>query len=124
MSIRVIIADDNVHICNFIKIFLSKHEDVEILGIANTDEEEIKMIEELKPEIVITDLMRNHKYTGLEIIRNYFEKKSEVKFLVISSDEKALVINNGLEVAGYMKKPFDYDMIYDELVRIKDEKDK
>lgn len=122
MSIRVIIADDNVHICNFIKSFLSKHEDVEILGIANTDDEEIKMIDELKPEIVITDLMRNHKYTGLEIIRNYFEKKSEVKFLVISSDEKALVINNGLEVAGYMKKPFDYDMIYDELIRIKNEK--
>ena len=57
---RVIIADDDVHICKFIEESLIKHDDIEILGIANTDEDEIRMIEELKPEIVITDLMRNH----------------------------------------------------------------
>lgn len=80
------------------------------------------MIEELKPDIVITDLMRNHKYTGLDIIRNYFDKKSNVKFLVISADEKAAVINNGLEVAGYIKKPFfDYEIVYNEIKRIKNE---
>ncbi|MBR2743932.1 MAG: response regulator [Clostridia bacterium] len=119
---RIVIADDNVHICKFIKDYLSKYEDIEILGEAHTDEEEIKMIEELKPDIVITDLMRNHKYTGLDIIRNYFDKKSNVKFLVISADEKAAVINNGLEVAGYIKKPFfDYEIVYNEIKRIKNE---
>lgn len=117
---RVIIADDNVHICKFIADSLSKHNDIEILGIAHTDEDEIKMIEDLKPEIVITDLMRNHRYTGLDIIRDYFDKKSNVKFLVISADEKVEVINNGLEVAGYIKKPFtDYEIVYDEVKRIK-----
>ena len=50
---RVIIADDDVHICKFIEDSLKKHNDIEILGIANTDEDEIKMIEERKPEIVI-----------------------------------------------------------------------
>lgn len=39
---RVIIADDNVHICKFIADSLSKHNDIEILGIANTDEDEKK----------------------------------------------------------------------------------
>ena len=117
---RVIIADDNVHICKFIADSLSKHNDIEILGVAHTDEDEIKMIEDLKPEIVITDLMRNHRYTGLDIIRDYFDKKSNVKFLVISADEKVEVINNGLEVAGYIKKPFtDYEIVYDEVKRIK-----
>lgn len=119
---KIIIADDNVHICKFIKDFLNKYEDIEILGVANTDEEEIKMIEELKPEIVITDLMRNHKYTGLDIIRNYFDTKNNVRFLVISADEKAAVLNDGLEVAGYIKKPFlNYEIIYNELKRIKNE---
>ena len=118
---RVIIADDNVHICKFIADSLSKHDDIEILGVAHTDEDEIKMIEELKPEIVITDLMRNHKYTGLDIIKDYFNKKSPVKFLVVSADRKEDVIRDGLEVAGYIQKPFslDYVLIYDELKRIK-----
>lgn len=118
---RVIIADDDVHICKFIEESLNKHDDIEILGIANTDEEEIRMIEELKPEIVITDLMRNHKYTGLDIIKNYFEKKSNIKFLVVSADRKEDVIRNKLEVAGYIQKgfSFDYELIYTELKRIK-----
>ena len=118
---RVIIADDNSHICNFIADSLRKHNDIEILGIANTDEDEIKMIEELKPEIVITDLMRNHKYTGLNIIKDYYKKKSNIKFLVVSADRKIDTINNGLEVAGYIEKgfSFDYELIYDELKRIK-----
>lgn len=121
-KIKIIIADDNEHICKFIKEFLEKYEDIEILGIANTDEDEIKMIEELKPEIVITDLMRNHKYTGLDIIKDYFEKNRKVAFLVISADFKRDVINNGLEVAGYIKKPInDYEVIYNELKRIKRE---
>ena len=119
-KIRVIIAEDNVHICKFIEENLKKHIDVEILGIANTDEDEIKMIEELKPEIVITDLMRNNKYSGLDIIKNYYNNNSQVEFLVISADYKEDVINDGLEVAGYIKKPFeDYEIIYNELKRIK-----
>lgn len=121
-KIKVVIADDNIHICKFIKDYLKNHKDVEILGVANTDEDEIKMIEELKPEIVITDLMRNHKYTGLDIIKDYFNKKSKVEFLVISADFEKDVITDGLEVAGYIKKPFnDYEIIYKELKRIKRE---
>ena len=120
---RVIIADDNSHICKFITDSLRKHSDIEILGIANTDENEIKMIEELKPEIVITDLMRNNKYTGLDIIKDYYNKKSPIKFLVISADIKENVIRDDIEVAGYIKKPFSFesDLIYTELKRIKKE---
>ena len=119
-KIRVIIAEDNIHICKFIEENLKKHNDIEILGIANTDEEEIKMIEEQKTEIVITDLMRNNKYSGLDIIKNYYNNNSQVEFLVISADYKEDVINDGLEVAGYIKKPFgDYEIIYNELKRIK-----
>lgn len=121
-KIKVIIADDNVHFCKFIKDYLESYEDIEILGVANTDEDEIKMIEELKPEIVITDLMRNHKYTGLDIIKDYFNKKSKVEFLVISADFERDVITDELKVAGYIKKPFsDYEIIYKELKRIKRE---
>lgn len=121
-KIKIIIADDNIHICKFIKEFLEKYEDIEILGIANSDEDEIRMIEELKPEIVIIDLMRNHRYTGLDIIKSYFAKNKDIAFLVISADNKSDVINGGLEVAGYIKKPVnDYKEIYTELKRIKRE---
>lgn len=106
-KIKVIIADDNVHFCKFIREYLEKYNDIEILGVANSDEDEIKMIEELKPEIVITDLMRNHRYTGLDIIKKYNDANSKIKFLVISADYKKDVITDELNVAGYIKKPFN-----------------
>ena len=118
-KINVIIAEDNIHISKFIEEHLKKHNDIKILGIANNDEDEIKLIEELKPEIVITDLMRNNKYSGLDIIKKYYSNNSQVKFLVISADYKEDVITNGLKVAGYIKKPFDnYEIIYNELKEI------
>lgn len=114
---RLIIADADVHICKFIQDSLSKNEDIEILGVANTDEDEIRMIEELKPEIVITDLMRNHKYTGLDIIKDYFNRKSPVKFLVVSADRKEDVIRDGLDVAIKDKKytEFEFEIMKSEI---------
>lgn len=124
-KIKIIIVDDNVYMCEILKKFLASYEDIDILGIANTDEDEIKMIEELNPEIVITDLMRNYKYTGLDIIKDCFIQNKNVEFLVISADNKEDLINNGLEVAGYIKKPVkNYEDIYIELKRIKSELEK
>lgn len=122
-KIKIIIADDYNIFCEMIRDYLIKYEEIEILGIANTDEEEIRMIEELKPEIVITDLMRNRTYSGLKIIEDYSNKKERPEFLVISADEKDDVIRNDVKIAGYIKKPFNnYSIIIEELRRIKAEK--
>lgn len=122
-KIRIIIADDNKYICDLIKRHLEKYEEIEILGIATTDEEEVRMIEKFKPEIVITDLLRNLEYTGLDIIKKYYKRENAPKFLVISAASKKEVITDGLEVAGYIQKEFnlDYDKIFRELKRIKAE---
>ena len=78
--VSVIIADDNVEFSEIIKNSLSKYEDIDILGIANTDEDEVSLIENLKPDIVITDLLRNGEITAERIIEQY---KSQM-FLVVS----------------------------------------
>lgn len=96
IRIKIIIADDNKIFCKILEEYLLKFEEIEILGIAYTDEEEINMIENLKPEIVITDLVRKHKYTGLQIIKDYSKRKAKPEFLVISADEKEDVIDLSL----------------------------
>lgn len=120
--IKIVIADDNIYFCKFLNDYLKKYEDIEILGIANNDNDEISMIEELKPDIVITDLMREHKYTGLDIIKRCKDRKQSPQFLVISSDFKRDIIDIGMKVAGYIRKPVnDYNKIYTELRRIRNE---
>lgn len=121
-KIKIIIADDNKGFCDLLLKYFKKYDDVEVLAIAYTDEEEIKQIEELKPEIVVTDLVRNHKYTGLDIIKEYCQKKEHPKFLVISADREEDVISDEVNFAGYIKKPcYDYDIIIQEIRKIKKE---
>lgn len=122
-KIKVIIADDDMGMRDLVTGTLKKHEDIEILGIAKNDEEEIQLIENLKPSIVITDLMRNHRYTGLDIIKQYEAKDSGPAFLVISSDDREAIISYDIKkIKGYIKKPLrDYEKIYNELKRINKE---
>ena len=117
---RILIADDNKQICQFIKKAIESYPEIEIVGIAYTDEDEITMIEELKPDIVITDLVRNGKYSGLNIIKNYYKRVTSPKFLVISADKKEFVIDKDLEVAGYIEKGhgFDFEQIIEEIRKI------
>lgn len=120
ISIKIIIVDDNKAICDLFKNYLKNFNRIKILAIANTDEDEINAIEKYKPDIVITDLMRNRKYTGLEIIKDYNRKGNGPEFLVISADKKETVIPKDVYVAGFIKKPFtDYSIIVEELYRIK-----
>jgi two-component SAPR family response regulator len=81
---NIIIVDDEVRTCEQIESMLKGYSYINIIGIANTDEEEIKLIEELKPDVVVTDLMRNHEFTGLDIIKEYAEKEISPKFVVVS----------------------------------------
>ena len=83
-KVNIIIADDEVRTCEQIESMLKGYSYINIIGIANTDEEEIKLIEELKPDVVVTDLMRNHEFTGLDIIKDYAEKETSPKFVVVS----------------------------------------
>lgn len=119
-KIKVIIADDNIVFCDTMKVYLETYEEIEVLGTAYTDEEEIKMIQKLKPDIVITDLMRNHKYTGLEIIKYYVAQGNNPQFLVISADNRNDILNQQLQIGGYITKPIlDYSIIIKELLKIR-----
>lgn len=118
-KIKVIIADDNKELNEFIKKYLQKYDEIEVLGCAFTDEEEIEMIEKMKPDIIITDLMRNHKLTGLEIIRQHKSKSDSPKFLVISAEGEEFIRREKILIDGYIRKPFwDYNIIVKELLRI------
>ena len=119
-KITIIIADDNKIMCEFLKKEIERHENIEILGIANTNEDEIKLIEELKPEIVITDLMRNGEYTGLKIIKDYAEREESPQFLIISAGVPCYTIMGFHNVANFFNKlDLNYTRVTVELENIK-----
>ena len=117
-KIKVIIADDNIYVCEHIEKQIRKTDNIEILAIVNNDEDEIKAIEELKPDIVITDIRRNNKDSGLDIIKDYSLKENTPMFLVISASIATYMSN----IAGFIFKPInDYEKITKDINRIYEE---
>ncbi|MBR2787163.1 MAG: hypothetical protein IKD76_06740 [Clostridia bacterium] len=117
-KIKVIIADDNKIVSDIIRKNLEQYEVVEVLGNCYSVEEEISMIDNLKPEIVIADLMQNSKPSNLEVIKKYKELGNIPKFLIISAEWNR-EINTGI-MDGLIKKPFmNYDVVVNELKNIK-----
>ena len=87
--LKVLIADDEKKMVDEIISNLdAQNEDYEIVGYALTNEEERQKIEELKPDIVITDIYRgsvfNKNAGGFDIIKEYSEKYFLPRFIVLS----------------------------------------
>ena len=78
------------------------------------------MIDNLKPDIVVTDLIKEGNLTGLELIRKYKSINPNTKFLVITGlDNEVIDVSIIDEV---IKKPFaNYDIVIKKILKIKSE---
>ncbi len=117
-KIKILIADDYKPFCNTLRKILNRYKELEVIGLAHTDQEEISKIEELKPNVVITDIKRNNQYTGLDIVKQYSCKEDSPYFFIISSEinEKELTNN---KIIGFMRKPFlDYDKLVEQILKL------
>lgn len=105
-ELTILLADDNKILAEFMKkIINSNNKRYKILGIANNEIEEIKMIKDLKPDVVITDLKRNETWSGLDIIKEM--KNKDIVFFVVSAS--AYIFFNELKelnVKYFLNKPY------------------
>lgn len=107
--LKILLADDNQEQVNFMKEIIEKNSQYEIIGIATTKDSEITLIDELKPDVVITDLRKQNEWIGLEIIKEYKNKEYSPIFFVVS----ASIVNyieemRNLEVRFCLPKPYDF----------------
>ena len=121
-KLKILIADDEQKMIDeIISNIDSENEDYEIVGYALSTEEERQKIEELKPDIVITDIFRGSlgqkNEGGLTIIKEYSQKYLLPKFIVISYTPN-FIENNIIGVYGKLPS-VDYDRLKRQLHYIK-----
>lgn len=114
-KIKVLIADDYKPFAEILKRILEKYDKLQVIGIASDDKEEIEKINQLEPDVVITDMLKNKKYTGLEIIKEYSNKSNSPYFFVLSSEINEADLKENSKVIGFMRKPM---IDYDKMVKI------
>lgn len=117
-KLRVLIADDEKRTIDEIISNLDiENEDYEIIDYAMSNDEERKKIEELKPDVVITDIYRTlnriKNAGGFEIIKEYSEKYFLPKFIIISYTADDILFTRQANVVGHFNKypNLDYEMV-------------
>lgn len=117
---KLVIADDEAMICSLIKRLIDWEPlQLECVGVASSGTDCLAMVEELRPDIVITDI-RMPGLSGLELIERCLEKDSAVKFIIVSGygqfDYAQKAIRYG--VSDFLIKPIQREELNDALKRV------
>jgi two-component system, NarL family, response regulator NreC len=81
--INIVLADDHQVVRKGLKVLLCAEQDFTVVGEAGDGLETVKLVEELKPDILVLDLMMSG-INGLEVTRQLIKKTPELKILILS----------------------------------------
>lgn len=122
-KIKILLADDNVHLRNFFKEKILSSTDFEVIAETDDGDEELKMILELKPDIVVTDLKRAKGISGYDVIKKYYDLGlSDVDFIVTTGVYYQHLFHDLQEmgVSYILNKPFDFERLIEEIYIVRD----
>lgn len=115
MTIRVLIADDHTLFRQgLINILETRDDFVEVVGEASTGQDAIRLVEQLRPEVVLMDIYMPHG-DGLEATRTILQKFPETRVVILTSSDKSEHLYRALRygAAGYLLKNLDASELFD-----------
>ncbi len=108
--LRIIIADDNKILAEMMKKIIEENQRYKVIAITSDEEEQINLINILKPHLVITDLKRKNKWTGLDIIEKCNNSIYKPIFFIISASATYYIEEiRKLKISYYLNKPYQVE---------------
>ena len=103
--IRILIAEDHLMVRAGIRALLEKAGDINILGEASNGHEAVEMTQQLKPDVLIMDIMMP-RMNGIQAAENIRELKLSTHILLLSMYADAGFVHQALHcgVKGYVLK--------------------
>jgi two-component system response regulator DesR len=93
---------------------LQLEDDIDVVGQGKDGDEALQLVEELKPDLLLTDIEMPHR-SGLDIAQALFESKSTTKVVMLTTFARAGYLQRAMQfgVKGYLLK----DAPSDDLVK-------
>lgn len=112
-NISIVIADDNKDFCDILSEYLSKQEDLNIIGIAKDGLEAIELVTKKLPDVLVLDIIMPH-LDGLGVLEKlatiHLEKFPKIIVLSAVGQDKITQRAISLGVDYYVVKPFDFEI--------------
>ncbi len=84
IKIKVLIVDDHQVVRQGLRTFLELHEDICVIGEAQDGQEAVKLVHQLKPDVVLMDLVMPHM-DGISATQQVLAQDSNTKVIVLTS---------------------------------------
>jgi DNA-binding NarL/FixJ family response regulator len=110
--ITVLIADDNVHMRESLRILISPLENLQLIGEAKNGEEAITFASDLHPDIILMDINMS-PVNGFEATRKIVKQFPEIKIIGLSLHTEPAYCRNLMRLGarGYVTKSSPYEEI-------------
>ncbi|MBR1439874.1 MAG: response regulator [Lachnospiraceae bacterium] len=120
--LNLIVADDEEYVRDLIVKCINGFADFHVAGVASNGKEALSVIEQIRPDIVVTDICMPG-ISGLELIRTLKDRYPDVKTVIISGYDEFSYAKSAmtLGVSDYLLKPFSPAEIEEVLKKIKSE---
>lgn len=108
--IRIVLADDYPLVRSGIVAALEDLDDLEVVGQAPTGEQALRLVEQLRPDVVLMDLMMPGM-GGIAAIHAVHDRYPAVAVLALTSFEDGDLVQQALEAGalGYLLKSMEAD---------------
>ena len=103
--IRVMVVDDHPIMRNGLRDTLEASGRFDVVGLAGDGEEAVRTVEELKPEVIVMDVLMPGK-DGIDACREIMEllPDTRVMMLTASTEEDAVIESVAAGATGYLQK--------------------
>jgi DNA-binding NarL/FixJ family response regulator len=96
MKIRILLVDDHKVFREGLHALLEKHQDLEVVGEAETGRVAVDMVGQLKPDIVIMDIAMPD-LNGIEATRQIQARTPETKVIALSMHSDKRLVSGMLQ---------------------------
>ena len=116
--IKVIVVDDDTDTVEVFCEYLDL-KDIKVLGRGFNGNEAVKLFKELKPDVVLLDVMMP-EYDGFYGLQNIRKEDPNAKIIMVTADltadtEKKL---HELKASGVLYKPYEIDAVVETIQRV------
>jgi len=112
-KITVLIADDNKDFCDIISQYLSRQDDLEVIGVAHDGIETLNKVKRYQPDVLVLDIIMPHM-DGLGVLEKLSQESMDniPKIIILSAVGQDKITQRAIALGAdyYIVKPFDLEV--------------
>lgn len=118
-KIRLVIIDDHDLVRQGLESIISSFSDIEIVGTASTGKEGLMKVEELRPDVVMTDIFMPD-INGIEVAKKIKRDYKDIGVLMLSMEVSSAYIKSAFQnqIEGYLPKNSDAKILIEAIRKI------